>query len=151
MINNKGFSFKELFMVIIAICVVIFGIMPFIFKSFDSAKDTSITNSIDVFREEVEKVLFDYTMHDGIDIVDGCYELINDGDICLEMSGEECSNVLEVTIEGVTPKSGSIDIKDNHLVNVYNIFIENKYVNFDGEEYLVTDKPKSNLVCEKGY
>lgn len=149
-LNNKGFSSKEYFLVFFAIAVVVFGTMPIIFRVIDKSRDDAVTDSVMVFRQEVNKEIVAY-VNDGNEMFDGCYLITKDGNLCLgrtSRDGKCIDKALKIDVSGLKPDGGSLDIKSNKVINIYNILIDNKYVNLKNEEYYISDKPEVELVCE---
>lgn len=148
-LNNKGFSGKEFFLVFVAVAVIIMGIMPIIFRVIDKSKYTQVTDSVMVFRNEVNKEIISY-VNGGNEVNDGCYIITKDGNLCIGDTNKdgECSKSLIIDITGLKPDGGSVNIKENKVSNLYNILIDNKYVNFEDDQYYISDKPNMKMICE---
>lgn len=149
MLSNKGFSAKEFFLVFIVIAILSLGIFPVVFRVIESSRNSIVTDSVIIFRRQVNKEILLY-VSDGNEILDGCYVITNDGNLCLgntKHDGFCVDDALTIDINGVKPEGGVVDITENRVNNIYNIFIDNKYVNIRDNEYYISNNPEAEIVC----
>lgn len=148
--NNKGFSSKEYFLVFLIVGVIMIGVLPIIFRVIDKSRDDVVTDNVMIFENEVNKEIISY-INGGNEVNDGCYKITSDGNLCLgnvDDSGSCIDDALIIDVSGVKPDGGSIGIKSNKVTSIYNIMIDNKYVNLDNDEYYISDTPNNKIICE---
>lgn len=149
--NNRGFSSKEYFLVFIVVAIIMFGVLPIIFRVTDKSRSDVVTDNVMIFESEVNKEILSY-INGGNEVHDGCYGITNDGNLCLgniDNEGKCIDEALIIDVSGVKPDGGSIGIKSNKVTSIYNIMIDNKYVNLDNDdEYYISDTPNNKIICE---
>lgn len=150
-LNNKGFSYKEFFAVIVIVAILIMAIVPAMLTFMQHSKDSAVTDSVIVFRKQVDREILSY-INGGNDIADGCYFVTNHGDICLgKYKNDKCdSELLKIDIDGLKPNGGYVDIEASKISVIHNVFIDNKYVNEKDDEYYITQEPIEAIVCVSG-
>lgn len=150
-LDNKGFGSKEYFMAIIIVCMIIAVIVPSILKYIRNAMNSTITNSVIIFRKQINREIIDYE-NAGNYVADGCYHVMKNGSICLEeYNDDKCSGeVLKIEGKGLRPNGGLVEIKTSKVSDIYNININNKYVNGQEDEYSITLKPVKKCKCVSG-
>ena len=147
--SNKGFSSKEYLLVIIAVFIVVLGVLPIIFRVIDKSRENVVTDNVMIFRQEINKEILSY-INGGNEILDGCYIVTSDGNICLGETSDSgvCKDeTLVIDISGMKPDGGSVSIQNNEVSSIYNIMIDNRYVNCKDNEYYISDKPEVEIVC----
>ena len=146
--NNKGFGSKETFLVFIVVCMLIVVIVPFVLGYINNSKKSVVTDSIIVFRKQVDREILSY-INGGENIHDGCYFVTSDCDICLgKYEKKKCSEgSLKIDIEGLKPSGGSIDIVSSKVSDIHNLLIDNRYVNEKNSEYYITLEPEIQTFC----
>lgn len=146
--NNKGFGSKETFLVFIVVCMILVVIVPFILGYIQNSKTSAVTDSVIVFRKQVDREILSY-INGGNDIADGCYFVTYDGNICLgKYEDKKCNEeYLKIDIEGLKPNGGAVDIKSSKVIDIHNITIDNKYVNAKDDEYYITLEPEIQSFC----
>ncbi len=147
-LGSRGFSSKEFLIVMVGIAVALIGIMPIIFRMLEKTRNDAIMDSVTEFMREVDLKIFGYT-NDGNEVADGCYKVMANGDLCLKIVDGTCKEgKLDVELDGLKPGDGFVSIVDNRVINIYNIFIGNKYVNEKHEKLYISNFPNKKLICE---
>lgn len=147
-LGNKGFSSKEFLIVVVGFVIVVVGIMPIVFNMIEKTRQGVVTDSVTLFKEQVDRRIFDQ-ISEGNEVLDGCYIVMDDGNLCLEEVDGVCNNGnLLIDLDGMRPDGGEVNIKDNKVRGVYNIFIDNKYVNEKDDKLYVSSSPDKKIVCE---
>ena len=152
-LNNHGVGSKEMFLVILIVCMILVAMIPTIINVVENSNQAVLMNNVISFRKQVDITLLDY-INGGSDVADGCYYITGDGDICFgeydNSTGVCYSDTLVIELEGLKPKSGIIDITSYKVSDIHNIRVENFFVNVDSsEEYYISDEPQSQAVCKK--
>ena len=123
-LNNHGVGSKEMFLVILIICMILVAMVPTIINAVEHSNEEVLMNNVITFRSEVDRTILSY-INGGEDIPDGCYYITSNGDICL----------------------GDYDSK---VSDIHNIRIENFFVNLNSSrEYYVSDEPQAQVFCRK--
>lgn len=152
-LNNHGVGSKEMFLVILIICMILVALVPTIINAIEYSNEEVLMNNVISFRSEVDRTILSY-INGGEDIPDGCYYITTEGDICLgdyDATLDMCSSEpLEIELKGEKPKAGTIDVASYKVSDIHNIRIENFFVNVDSsKEYYVSDEPQAQIVCRK--
>ncbi len=147
-LNNRGFSYKEFFAVIVIMVILIMAIVPAMLTFMQHSKDNVVKDSVIVFRKQVDREILSY-VNGGNDIADGCYFVTYEGNVCLgKYEDNKCeSESLKIDIDGLKPNGGSIDITSSKISIIHNIIIDNKYVNEKDSEYYITKEPIEQSFC----
>lgn len=147
-LNNKGFSAKEFGIVVIGIFVAVMGIMPIVFKMIEETRNTAVTDSVKAFKQQINMRIFNQ-VNSGINVENGCYIITDEGDLCLDGKDDGCdTGSLDIEMDGLKPSGGYVSIKEYQVKGIYNVFIDNKYVNEKNSEYYVSENPDKKIVCE---
>lgn len=152
-LNNHGVSSKEMFLVILIVCMILVAMVPTIINAVEYSNEEVLMNNVITFRSEVDRTILSY-INGGDDIADGCYYITSKGDICLgayDSKYDICATEpLEIELKGEKPLSGTIDISSYKVSDLHNIRIENFFVNLNSsKEYYVSDEPQAQVVCRK--
>lgn len=152
-LNNHGVGSKEMFLVILIICMILVAMVPTIINAVEYSNEEVLMNSVITFRSEVDKTILSY-INGGEDIPDGCYYITQSGDVCLgeyDSDHDICaSDSLEIELKGGKPKSGTIDVASYKVSDIHNIRLENFFINLNSsKEYYVSDEPQAQVFCRK--
>lgn len=150
-LNKHGVGSKEMFLVILIICMILVAMVPTIINIMEQSNQNVLMNNVIAFRSEVDKTLLSY-VNGGDDIADGCYYITHEGDICLgdyDSDANKCfSESLVIELIGEKPKAGSIDISGYKVKDIHNVRMKNLFVNIDGsKEYYVSEEPQAQTFC----
>lgn len=144
-LNNKGFSAREFSIVVIGIFVVVIGIMPIVFRMIEKTRNNVVTESIDVFKQQINMQIIN-KVNSGENVENGCYIINGAGNLYLK--GKIGSGDLDIEMDGLKPSGGYVSIEAHQIKGIYNIFIDNKYVNEKSSKYYVSKKPDKKMVCK---
>lgn len=152
-LNNRGVGSKEIFLVILIICMLLVALVPTIINAVEYSNEEVLMNNVIIFRTEVDKTILSY-INGGEDIPDGCYYITHAGNICLgnyDSDHDTCEGeVLEIDLKGEKPKSGTMDVASYKVSDIHNIRMENFFINLNSsKEYYVSDEPQAQVVCRK--
>lgn len=150
-LNNRGVGSKEIFAVILIVCMILVIMVPAIINVIEFSNKKVLINNVIAFRNEVDRTLLSNSTG-GEDVVDGCYYIMSNGNICLgeyDDSVDQClSEVLKIELSGEKPKAGAIDISGNIVSDIHNVRIANFFINVDGsKEYYISEEPQTQLIC----
>ena len=120
--KNQGFTLIELLAVIVILAIISLIATPIILNIIDDSKESSDLRSADSYLDATEMSLAHSKLNNK-NIPDGTYN-IKDGDICLNA---DCSDKLEVDVNGEAPKSGSITIANGNI-SASNMIINEKEI-----------------------
>lgn len=146
-LNNKGFSSKEFMIVVVGIIVVIAGIMPIVFSMIEKTRNGAVIDSAEMFVYQTERGIFNQ-IAEGNAVVDGCYYVTESGNLCLDMENGVCTGEeLIIDLDGLRPEGGALSIHNNKVSGIYNLFIDNKYVNQKDNKYYVDLELDRKKIC----
>lgn len=152
-LNNHGVGSKEMFLVILIVCMILVAMVPTIINAVEHSNEEVLMNNVITFRSEVDRTILSY-INGGEDIPDGCYYITSKGDICLgdyDSDHDMCTGEpLEIELKGEKPKAGTIDVASYKVSDIHNIRMENFFINLNSsKEYYVSDEPQAQVFCRK--
>ena len=152
-LNNHGVGSKEMFLVILIVCMILVAMVPTIINAVEHSNEEVLMNNVITFRSEVDRTILSY-INGGEDIPDGCYYITSKGDICLgeyDSDHDMCAGEpLEIELKGEKPKAGTIDVASYKVSDIHNIRMENFFINLNSsKEYYISDEPQAQVVCRK--
>ena len=150
-LNNRGVGSKEIFAVILIVCMILVVLVPVIINAVEFSNKKVLINNVVAFRNEVDKNLLSISAS-GKEVADGCYYIMNEGNVCLgdyDDSVNQCfSDVLRIELSGEIPKAGVIDISGGTVSGIHNVRISNFFVNINSaRDYCVSEAPQAQPVC----
>ncbi len=123
----KGFTLIELLAVIVILAIIALIATPIVLSIIEDSKSSSILRSADFYLDGLELSIANSILENK-NITDGTYEIMSDGNICLEYdSDNKCINILEVEVDGEMPNSGKITIL-NGQITVMILKLDNKTI-----------------------
>lgn len=132
--KSSGFTLLELLVIVLLILFIIVLIaLPVM---LDSIKKSSILRVAEYYINAVELGIARSRLYN-ITVVDGTYNILESGSICLENIEANCSNELIIEVVGKIPEQGTIEIKEGKIADVN--------LNFDGK---IVVKQGSKLVFD---
>ena len=102
---KKGFTLIELLAVIVILAIIAVIAVPIVLNIIDESKESATLRSAEMYIKAAELSIVNSTLKNK-NISNGIYNL-KDGNICLN---NDCSDLLEVEVNGSVPKSGTITI-----------------------------------------
>jgi type IV pilus assembly protein PilA len=124
---KKGFTLIELLAVIVILAIIAIIAVPIVLNIIKDTKQSATLRSADFYLDGVKNSIAVATLKN-INIPDGTYNL-KDGDICLNI---DCTNKLDVEVDGERPTSGYIKIEKGNITSVQ-IIISNKNISTNPE------------------
>ena len=151
-LNNRGVGSKEIFAVILIVCMILVILVPVIINAVEFSNKKVLINNVVAFRNEVDKNLLSISAS-GEDVTDGCYYIMNEGNVCLgkydDVLNHCFSDVLKIELSGEIPKAGVIDIFGGVVSDIHNVRISNFFVNIDSsKDYYVSEEPQAQPICK---
>ena len=124
---KKGFTLIELLAVIVILAIIALIATPIVLNIINETKESASLRSAEMYLDAVEQPIMRAQLK-GIR-AEGTYNILTDGTLCRKNleENETCptEDMLVVEIDGETPSSGNIDIKNGNIGNVL-IEINNK-------------------------
>ena len=138
--RNKGFTLIELLAVIVILAIIALIAVPIVVNIINDSKKESISRSVDLYIDHVQKVLAKEQMTNPTYTPDTCE--IQDGDLkCFkgeeELTTSNGTKILKVEMNGKKPSNGTIKI-NNNKISYKNVLLENIYHHMDEEGHKTT-------------
>ena len=110
--KQKGFTLIELLAVIVILAIIALIATPIVLNIIKESKESATLQSAEFYLGAVENAIAK-DMLDGTSIEDGTYNIMEDGNLCLELNTDKtCKNgFIEIEVSGETPSSGTIKIE----------------------------------------
>ncbi len=124
---KKGFTLIELLAVIVILAIIALIATPIVLNIISDSKESSQLRSADFYLDAVEFSVANSTLNNN-NVEDGTYNIMSDGNICLEYTDTTCTNELEVDVKGETPSSGTITITKAEIENIDILLNNNRIV-----------------------
>ena len=115
--KNKGFTLIELLAVIVILAIIALIATPIVLNIINDSKESSGLRSGEMYLKGAETSIATSTLNNK-KITDGTYNIIQDGNICLEYKDDRCTDELKVEINGKTPTSGTITITNGKIKDI---------------------------------
>ena len=144
--NKRGFTLIELLAVIVILAIIAVIAVPIVLNIIDESKSNAGLRSADFYLDAVEMSVVQATLKEK-NIQDGTYNILENGNICLETydsANKTCVdstdegtdvNILEVEVNGETPTSGKISITNGNISSIELNYKDGKTIikNSDGD------------------
>ena len=145
--RSKGFTLIELLAVIVILAIIALIAVPIVLNIIDDSKKESISRSVDLYIDHVQKTLTQEQLKNSKYNPDKCE--IKDGDLICSKGEEELitsngTKVLKVEMNGKKPSNGTIKI-NNNKISYENVLLENIYHHLDeaGQKTTTTEERSS--------
>lgn len=127
--NKNAFTLIELLAVIVILAIIAIIAIPVVLNIIKDSNHSSLKRSGELYMSGVEQAISKEYLNDTtLNIKTGKYDVLSDGNICLEYDDEnKCIKNIEVEIDGRLPSDGFVDIVDNEIT-YYDLKIGNSYV-----------------------
>ena len=130
---RRGFTLIELLAVIVILAIIALIAVPIVVNIINDSKKESISRSVDLYIDHVQKVLAKEQMTNPTYTPDKCE--IQDGDLkCFkgeeELTTSNGTKILKVEMNGKKPSNGTIKI-NNNKISYENVLLENVYHHMD--------------------
>ena len=133
--NKKGFTLIELLAVIVILAIIALIATPIVLDIINDSRNSSQLRSADFYLDAVEYAI-SQSMVDNKPVESGTYNIIEDGNVCLQFEGDKCKDILEVEVSGGVPKEGS---------NITIIGGQIKKINLQYEQSTIMKNQKAEL------
>ena len=144
---KRGFTLIELLAVIVILAIISLIAVPVVINIINDSKKESISRSVDLYIDHVQKVLAKEQMTNPTYTPDTCE--IQDGDLkCFkgeeELTTSNGTKILKVEMNGKKPSNGTIKI-NNNKISYKNVLLENIYHHMDeaGQKTTTTEEKSS--------
>ena len=140
--RRKGFTLIELLAVIIILAIIALIATPIVIRVIENSKKNAVKRSVENYIKELKTVIVAERVNEN-PIPDGIYELDSNGDLCLN---EDCTEKLEISMNGKKPNSGSVGIYDSNIISYGTSIIIDEYEFKIGEDNNIIMK-YCNVIC----
>ena len=129
----QGFSLIELLAVIVILAIIALIATPIVLSIINDTKESSLLRSAEFYLAAVEQTIAQSTLNDK-KLENKSYNILNDGNICIEYKDNECINKLEVKVSGEVSSSGSITIENGKIKDIW-VVLNNKTMVKDNNKW----------------
>ena len=136
--NKKGFTLIELLAVIVILAIIALITTPIVLNIISDSKEQTELRNAEFYLSALELSIANSTL-DEQKILDGTYNILKNGNVCLEVGvASNCSidKILPVEVKGKVPTSGTITIKSGQLKDV-SLNLNNKIIGKNENDELV--------------
>ena len=116
---KKGFTLIELLAVLVILAIIALIAVPIVQNMIRDSRKNATLRSAEFYIDAINKTIASRQASIDFDLEDGTYNINSDGNLCLD---DECSDIFEVEVENTKPTSGSVDIENNRVVSVSNLY-----------------------------
>ena len=116
---KKGFTLIELLAVLVILAIIALIAVPIVQNMIRDSRKNATLRSAEFYIDAINKTIASRQASIDFDLEDGTYNINSDGNLCLD---DECSDIFEVEVENTRPTSGSVDIENNRVVSVSNLY-----------------------------
>ena len=117
--KNRGFTLIELLAVLVILAIIALIAVPIIQNMIRDSRKNATLRSAEFYIDAINDTIASRQANIDFDLEDGTYNINSDGNLCFD---EACSNIFEVEVENTRPTSGSVDIENNRVVSVSNLY-----------------------------
>ena len=141
---KKGFTLIELLAVIVILAIIALIATPAVIDVISETKESSLLRSAHFYLSGVELSIYNSTLEQK-SVKDGTYEILENGNICLEYNNKVCSDILEIDVNGKIPKGGIVTIINGEIRDI-SLNLDNKDITTNDEGKLVYQTKESALL-----
>ncbi len=131
--KNKGFTLIELLAVIVVLGALALITVPIVTSSITKSQQSADTRKVEIYAKSINQAILDKQIDEDFIIEDGCYNVNNSGNLCLN---DSCTSILEITAKN-KPKSGTVCMQDKKISS---ITMNDKLYEYDETDTLVLIK-----------
>ena len=131
---KKGFTLIELLAVIVILAIIALIATPIVLNIINDTKESSQLRSAEFYLDAVETAVAQSTLNDK-KLENKTYNILKNGNLCIEYKDNECINELEVKVSGEVPKGGIIILEQGKISDVVLELVEKTLIK-DGENLL---------------
>ena len=139
---KKGFTLIELLAVIVILAIIALIAVPIVLNIIEETRENSNLRSAEMYLDAVEIAIVRKLIDGGVP--NGTYNILENGNICLEYTDDKCTNELKVEVDGQTPTAGSTITISNGKITNTSLLLNNKtVVKNEKGELIYIPTPKS--------
>ena len=138
---KKGFTLIELLAVIVILAIIALIATPIVLNIINDTKESSQLRSAEFYLDAVETAIAQSTLNDK-KLENKSYNILENGNLCIEYKDNECINELEVKVSGEVPSSGSITIENGKIEEIKLKYENDKIVVYDDNKKIVYGVPE---------
>ena len=138
--NKKGFTLIELLAVIVILAIIALIATPIVLNIIKDSKDSSQLRSAELYLSAVENAIASSVLNNK-KLSNGEYNILKDGNICIEYKDEKCVDKLKIEIKGEIPIRGTITLHEGKIEGTKFKYENDKAITSDRNKKLVYFKP----------
>ena len=110
--KQKGFTLIELLAVIVILAIIALIATPIVLNIIKDSKENAQLRSAEFYLKAVDQSVAKEMMN-GLGVEDGVYNIMADGNLCLELNADKSckKGFIKVEVSGEKPTSGTVEIK----------------------------------------
>ena len=114
---KKGFTLVELLAVIALIAIISLLVTPVVLDYIGQSREVTNKESAELYIKQVEKKIMERRLQKNVvnDSPVGGYPILSSGNICLNGTASNCTDILDLDIEKSYPTSGTITISNEEI------------------------------------
>jgi len=133
---KKGFTLIELLAVIVILAIIALISTPIVLNIIKDSKKLSQLKSARFYVGAVETSIAQATLNNK-KLLNGNYNILKNGNICIEYNEDKCINELKIKVNGETPISGKITILDGKINYVKLKYENDKNIGYNEKNELI--------------
>jgi len=141
---KKGFTLIELLAVIVILAIIAVIAVPIVLNIINDSKESAVIRSAEFYLDGLEKSVATSIIKN-IEILDGTYNILETGNICLKYENNACKEMLEINIDGEVPSSGTITIEKGQVTTV-TLVLNDKVIKKNDKNELVFVTTLANYI-----
>ena len=145
---KKGFTLIELLAVIVILAIIALIATPIVLSIIEESKESATLRSAEMYLGGVETSVSTAILKNKV-ITDGTYNILENGNICLEYKDDKCSDELKVQMSGEVPKSGTIEVANGQIGDIL-LNLSNKTITKNEKGELVLGEAKEEKELAPG-
>ena len=116
---KKGFTLIELLAVLVILSIIALIAVPIVQNMIHDSRKNATLRSAEFYIDAVDQAISIRQTDIKFDLENGTYIVNQNGNLCIN---DACSETLLVDVENTKPTSGSVDIEDNRVVSISNLY-----------------------------
>ena len=116
---KKGFTLIELLAVLVILAIIALIAVPIVQNMIHDSRKNATLRSAEFYIDAVDQAISIRQTDIKFDLENGTYIVNQNGNLCIN---DACSETLLVDVENTKPTSGSVDIEDNRVVSINNLY-----------------------------
>ena len=138
-LKRHGYTLIELLAVIIVLAIIALIATPITIKIINRSKDNAAKQSVENYAHAVETEIVAQKASGNL-MEDGTYYINNDGNLCNDL---DCNTQIAIPMKGKKPSSGVVTIEDSKVTSIVDVYINEKYYNYENGVVTSSDIPKT--------